>query len=354
MNRRSSSCLAPLVFALAAAAQEQPVAARSFTPPDYGAVVFVDVARLDDLGLLGELQRSPLQMLGTMFREEFGFSIDHLERVSLFMAEAQDQSSRRPRHSIWVFEGSESVGLDQRKTTAEPERIGNAKLLETDAGLLCSPRPGLLLLEPREGAGEPRLRDLLTGKAQPGVPLPTLLEVNSRPGAIAQIARVIPRDPNEYRMLLPGVGEDWAEESDPPDVMSLRLAEDPKSKELSVTLLVRFASGESGPARLEGRVAEALAEARKNDRVALFRELFERITTKTAGRDFVATLPLGAGREALGRLTKFALMLGSIGMTAESVVLEEVEVVEAVEVEPVPVEEKPVEKPVPPPPERRR
>ena len=155
-------------------------------------------------------------------------------------------------------------------------------------------------------------------------------------------------------VLRPLVGEDGAEESDPHAVMSLRIAEDHKSKELSGTLLVRFASGESGPARLEGRVAEALAEARKNDRVALFRELFERITTKTAGRDFVATLPLGAGREALGRLTKFALMLGSIGMTAESVVLEEVEVVEAVEVEPVPVEEKPVEKPVPPPPERRR
>ena len=118
-------------------------------------------------------------------------------------------------------------------------------------------------------------------------------------------------------------------------------------------LLVDGATGQPARAWLAA-LADDVAEARKNDRVALFRELFERITTKTAGRDFVATLPLGAGREALGRLTKFALMLGSIGMTAESVVLEEVEVVEAVEVEPVPVEEKPVEKPVPPPPERRR
>ncbi len=340
-----------LAFAALASAQAPPLGPRSFAPMDHGGEIGVDVRRLDDLGLLAELQRSPIAMLGAKFRDTFGFSIEELDRVSFFIKELRGESGgRRGEESVWVFEGSDKVGLGTVELEGERTSVGEVKFLDSRIGQFCSPRAGLLVLDPK-GAQAQRLEQLVRGTAKPGAPMPELLELTARPGSIAWVARVIPDRREEWGMLIPGMGSDWATDEDPPRAIALRVTEDPKTHALAVTLLVRFVNGEVGPARLQSHLEPALETARSDPQLKPFRALFDGVTTKISGRDLEAVLALGEGRAAIGKLSQFAILVASTGMSTRQ---QELEIVEFDDVTPQAPEPAPQPAPAPQPTERRR
>ncbi|MBI5852509.1 MAG: hypothetical protein HZB39_15965 [Planctomycetes bacterium] len=344
---RSSFLVACAVaFGPALAAQTSPLGPRSFAPEDYDGEVVVDVVRLADLGLLADLQRSPLAMLLGKFRDTFGFDLEEVERVRFAIRQGHGEGEERVRgQKMWVFEGGPEVALGKGQLAGEADSVGDVKLLHDEIGAVCSPRPGLVAFEPKQYGSESRMTGLVDGTKKSGVPCAALLEITTKPGVIVSIATVVP--PGES-LRMPGVGPDWTDAADRITAMALRLNAEPGAggDALAITAVLRFDVGETGPALFQTRLKAALVEAAAEPKAKPIKGLIEAVTTAVAGRDLVVTLPLGAGRAASGKLAQAVIFLGALVLSPVEAVAEEVVIEAQPEPEPEPAP--------PPPPVRRR
>lgn len=343
-----SSLLVAFILGPALTAQATPLGPRSFAPEDYDGEVVVDVARLVDLGLLAEVQRSPLNMLLGHFRDTFGFDIEEVERVRFAIRQHHGEGEERvPEQSMWVFEGGPAVALGKGKLAGEVRSAGDVKLLDSEFGELCSPRPGLLAFEPgrRRSGSDSRMTGLVDGTKKSGVPCPALLEITTKQGVIASIASVLP--PGEP-LHMPGIGPDWTDAADRISAIAMRLSAAPGADgdgyALAITAVLRFENGETGPALFQTRLKASLLEVAAEPKAKPIKGLIEAVTTEVAGRDLVVTLPLGAGRAGSGKLAQVVTFLGALALSPMEAVAEEVVIEAQPEPEPAPL----------PPPVRRR
>ncbi|MFO1054865.1 MAG: hypothetical protein U1F36_21815 [Planctomycetota bacterium] len=336
--RHPCSVVLSAFLATTAWAQESNYGPRSFLPPDYDGEMKVDVRRLDDLGVLAELLRSPLGTFAGAFQREFGFSIEDLDRVTYAFREhtrgSGDQEQSIPERSIWVFEGGKSVDLTAEAAGGDPGTLGGVKFVERDGKEMCSPRAGLLVIEGHFGETRRHLiSSVLEGKRKGGVPRPEVLELSGRPHLLLSVVRLVPESEANTTRFFPGVGTDWTVETDPPAALCLRVAEDPKTEGLKAEVLVRFQKGDAGPQLFGEKFKGLIASAVEMKQMLPFKDLLTAVVIRTEGRDCVATVDFGTGREAVGKLGKLGLMIGMWGMGSS---VERVEAVQAVPAPAVP------------------
>ena len=143
-----------------------------------------------------------------------------------------------------------------------------------------------------------------------------LLELTAKPFAIVSMVRLLPEAEWDRNHFLPGVDETWADAEDPVVAVALRVYEHPKTGALSAELLVRHENGAKGPALLESKLKAAVAAAAAAPEARAVRALIGAVTTRIDGRDVIAALELGTGREAAGTLSKLAVVIGTFGLVA--------------------------------------
>ncbi len=339
-----SSFLVAVILGPALTAQATPLGPRSFAPEDHDGELVVDVARLIDIGLLAEVQRSPLNLLLGHFRDTFGFDIEDVERVRFAIRQRQGEGEARvPMQTMWVFEGGPAVALGKGKLAGEVHSVGDVKLLDSEFGKVCSPRPGLVAFEPRPGDSDSRMTSLVDGTKKGGVPCPALLEITTKQGVIASIASVLP--PGEP-LRVPGVGPDWTDDTDRITAMALRLSAEPGAdgEALAITAVLRFETGEKGPSLFQTKLKEMLVGIAAEPKAKPIKGLIEAVTTELAGRDLVVTMPLGAGRAGSGKLAQVVTFLGALALSPMEAAADEVVIEAEPEPEPAPL----------PPPVRRQ
>lgn len=341
--RHPCSVVLSAFLAATAWAQEPNFGPRSFLPPDYDGEIKIDVRRLDDLGVLAELMRSPVGALAGTFQKQFGFSIEDLDRVTFAIRDRSREAAQKEgyvgQRSVWVLEGGKSVGIAADAAGGEPGMLGGVKFIERDGVEMCSPRAGLLVMEGHFGETRHLISSVLEGKRKGGVPRPEVLELSGRPHLLLSVVRLVPESEANTTRFFPGVGTDWTVETDPPAALCLRVAEDPKTEGLKAEVLVRFQKGDAGPQLFGEKFKGLIASAVEMKQMLPFKDLLTAVAIRTEGHDCIATLDFGAGREAVGKLGKLGLMIGMWGMGSS------VERAQAVQAIPAPAAPAPVTEP---------
>ena len=333
-------------------AQDKKWGAGAFFPEEYNGEIKVDVGRLTDLGVTGQLLRSPLAFAAGMFRDHFGFSIEELERVTFAIKEFEsDDDTWHMPESVWVMEGGSNVGI--RGKLAEgtaPASVAGVSYVEDGSAEVCSPAPGLLIFNSEYPEGQGRIGPILRGAKKGGVPTAALLELTTKPFAIATLVRLVPPHEAERGYWFPAVDASSVVPDDLAQALALYVIENPKTEGLSIELLVRFQQGKLGADKFEATLKGLLETGKAEPAAKPFLDLLGGIEFRRDGRDLVANLALGTGRDAVGKLANFGVLLGTFGMSGGVDAAQEVQLVledvTAGEAEPAPASS-PATEPVP-------
>ncbi|MGE0142765.1 MAG: hypothetical protein AB7I19_19105 [Planctomycetota bacterium] len=351
MNSRmlNNLALASLAFACLLGsngfAQDRPAPAtktigpRSLYPAEYDFEIRVDVARLDELGLLAEVQRSVASAVLAEFRSTFGFPMDELTALTyvrrrfLDRPEEDWQGGVSP-HALWVFEGSDRVGLvEDRGTLAGVSAsviAGTTCVFDQGEGFIA-PRPGLLFYVESGADSETWLPPILRGEQRGGVAVATLTELTTIRNALAVVVAIAPTGPQSGYILLPGLPDDALTPEDP--VLASRIALlEPEDESISIEVRLRFARGTVGPDRLARALTKYRDEVVKAVELRTVANLLREIRITASGADVVASLDLGSGRAATANLTRLVLSAVKALVMGRAMPPPEVEIVE-VEVE---------------------
>ncbi|MGE0142764.1 MAG: hypothetical protein AB7I19_19100 [Planctomycetota bacterium] len=327
---------------------------RSLFPSDYNLEIRVDVARLEELGLLAEVQRSPAVMLLAEFRRSFGFPIDELIRITY--AAAQRDSGPNGEwispQSLWVFEGSERVAIQADRRVLpekEPQDVGNVACVFANTGILLSPRAGLLFYVDQGILPVDWVRPILSGKTRGGVAMPQLTELTTARGVVASVASILTRRIRSGDEFLPGLPDAALSDSDPIQGVRVMLFET-EGERLSLELRLRFAKGTDGSQRMLRELIRYREGLSGEPFLKPVMDLIGAIRFDEAGADAVVTLDLGAGRIAERNVSRLVMLVAQAGVlefgrSTEALEIEEV----AEEIEEAPLEEPPPAKEVPPP-----
>jgi hypothetical protein len=175
-----------ILLALAAPllAQSQPAAeplsARNFHFDDYRSVAVLDLQALRNSGVWDEMNTSAIRLAAAEFEQQYGFSLDHLDRVTTTRARCAVDGvlGEGPGfHDITTLEANATLGEPQELQHGryEIEQTGRHTLhVDQWDRVLAKPDPQLHVYGP---AG--LLRDVLAGKPRAGLPSPDVMD--SRP-----------------------------------------------------------------------------------------------------------------------------------------------------------------------------
>jgi hypothetical protein len=303
--------LAVLFCAAAVLAQDKTTAkpkldARQFVPSGYRCECFVDFAALDDCGIWTSVRKSVFGMMLGEVEKQLGFELAELKTLRAY-PDTTTSVARTEGHvdsTIAIFEGSNNVTLpphDPNEGTEEIELAGVPALVNSrDAASWLLPKPGLLILGHRR-----HLEAVLAGKGHPGVPddeFMTLLAGKDLLHVIALVDRAQTSEMPEIVQSLPWV------DGDLPTCFLLRLrlitpakdkaSGDAPEPQVVLEVVVRHATGKSGPAMLQEQVAKGLEFLSKHKQLGAQKRLWSKVESKVDGRDLRLSLSLGRARDA--------------------------------------------------------
>lgn len=304
--------MSALPWLLAACAGHQPqrpappaaAPVDSFLPADYQAELFVDLAAMRESGLLDLLLRLPTcEVYAEAAAAAYGTDVDGLDRLRSARVAIEVVSGRGIARSISVAEGrfaSDAV----RQAPWQPLTIGSYRgWVDERDEVVFWPRSGKAVLGDRG-----QLQAMVDGATPRGGPHPDLQPLLGGDGVLAQYAFGCFGRPVSAMMGSVGFPTSWIDETDPIDVLRLRLAATP-ADELVLSATARFRRGTSGPARIEQAIAGWLAETAGDHQLAPLRTVLAGLDLQRAQRDLTVSLRLGTPRQAVGRIERAALLL---------------------------------------------
>lgn len=327
-----------------AIAQDRPASAaksigpRSLYPADYDFELRVDIARLDELGLVAELQRSVASVVMAEFRSTFGFPMDELTSLTYVRRRFLDQPTEEwiAPHGLWVFEGSDRVDLvEDRKALAGRSAtvIAGTRCVSDQGECLIAPRPGLLFFTDAGADSESWPLPILRGEQRGGVATASLTELTTIRNALALVVAMAPTERQTGNMLLPGLPDDALTPDDP--VLASRIALlEPADERISIEVRLRLTHGTVGPERLARALTKYRDEVVKEVELRTVANLLREIRITTSAPDVVAVLDLGSGRAAIANLSRLVLSMLQALVMGHAILQPEIEIVEVEAAEP--------------------
>ncbi|MCA8966293.1 MAG: hypothetical protein H6838_13265 [Planctomycetes bacterium] len=346
---------APLLLAAAAAAalpaQAKPPTARQFLLDDYTTVVHLDMKAVRDTGVWDEMGASTLRVVCNFLDDQFGFSLDQLDRITSVQAPRVENGQVVATNEVVVVEGNDDLGeiADPGHNRYAELAIGAYTLrtdqwMENEAYVQVTPKlrvhgsPGLLT-------------PVLTGKPRTGLPSPDVMAFTAGKKQLLFYAISDLRQPASMRKLveeaLPDAG--WPQDDKPTFVcLSILASGDPDDPHLTAELVLRHGAAGPGLAASEKAVTAALERLAKLPQARAVWPLLKKVAHESDGSDALYRVDLGRARHVGGMLatmSPFLLFASSQEMQAAPAMQVQVleEVTEEVE-----------EPPPPPPPEKKK
>ncbi len=346
---QSLVCLAVLFPALAMAQGQEnaklKLRARSFFPPEYSNETFVDMRALQNTEYWEALERSPF--IGAMkmaFRMNFGCSFmdaQSLHVVNLaegqWVAEAEDEEEEpefifNPQRTVAVISSCRRIDLPipSRKrgyNSRKAEAMGGFPVVvegEEDSNwyrqqLFVLPQPKVLVAGDKEA-----LAGVLTGRHRGGVPSPDLMALTAGHSYLAYHAAILPAGEDEAHKQFPFLDREMMTEEDPMRQFLVGLQIDEKSNTALARALLRFQSGDAGPAQIRAFIDEGIAECKQQEQqmpfFIEFRQVLEKLQFQQDGRDLVIALDIGTPDEVFDLGSR--MVTGLVGYGVKMVVPE--------------------------------
>ena len=330
--------------------QTQPkLRAQSFHFDDYRTFFQVDAAALRDTGVWEELYVSGLEAFVALVREQFGFDVDHLDRLTLTGGMVPTGEDARAFEAVVVLEGNAALEppADLGGDFYELTTIGGHEVYTYRWGgdAFVAPTPRLQVY------GKPALlRPVLEGRPRAGLPSPDVMAYTAgKQDTLLQWVVDLEQDPQLRADLQDLVkaelaGLQWPE-GDAPTTLAGRVAAtgDEDDRHVLLEVALRHGTAGDGLARSEEIGRAGVAALKKLPQARMFWSLLKRVEFERSGTDAVWRVDLGRARSVGGLLvtaTPFLFLgLSTVGVVQQAVGQQKVEVVE---------EE--VEEPPPPPP----
>lgn len=302
---------AVLLLATLAIAQD-PIPARSFLLDDYRNVVSVDLARLRDKGIWGDLEAS---ILGPMFGEmerEFGGPLDALDRLLLVAEFGEPVDDARQIREVRIFEGNKGLPLPNSFQYGNWEKQDmKGREVWCREGYrgerMYQPSP-----EVQVWGTSLALDPVFEGEKRRGMPCADVMSLLSgKNEVLAYIVLDVTRGPLQERVLKGMFGDAVWPQGQAPSFLSIRLmatgdADDPH---LTVEATLRHATDGEGVAVSDKAIDAFLEKARTDPAMRVMQPALKKCTKKRDRADLRLVADLGRSREAVGHVAGIALAL---------------------------------------------
>ncbi len=299
---------APVLTAQTEAPTRQPDP-RLFLPLQYTGTGMADLEAMREAGIVDLALRSPAALLLGKFEDEFGFAMEELDRIRFGVRDLRDPelSWHERRSDCWILQGTEEVCVAALADAEEDEptlgTLAERPSYEADAyHSWVEVATGTVVYTGTEWA-----KQVLRGETKGGVPSDELMELVAWPGRplLAMAGTAPPRD-ELLRVGMDPVPRDWLTEDDVPTALRFRM--DQEEENLVLAAMVRFETGDAGPARFESKLEEWFEEIRGDRRLRAMGIDLASVSTDTEGRDLSFRIDLGAKGQAVLALAQFALL----------------------------------------------
>lgn len=326
--------------------QQTTPTARQFLLDDYTTVVHLDMKAVRDSGVWDEMAASTLKVLCDMLDDQFGFTLDRLDRITSVQAPRLEDGKVTGSDEIVAVEGNDDLGelADVRNDRFTATAIGDFVLLTDkwmDGEALVQVTPKLRVY------GSPAtLQPVLTGKPRRGLPSPDVMAFTAGRKQLLFFAIGDLRQPDGARgvveQALPDAG--WPQD-DKPMFACVRVLATGDADDPHVTVEVVLRHGAAGPglAATEKAVTAAIARLSKLSEARIIWPLLKKIEHERDGSDAVYRVDLGRARHVggmLSTLSPFMLIATSQELQAAPVQEMVLQVEEVAEPPPPPAPEK--------------
>ncbi len=302
----------PALLFVALAIGQEPIPAKAFLLDDYRNVVSVDLAKLRDKEIWGDLEAS---ILGPMFGEmerEFGGPLDALDRLLLVAEFGEPVDDARQIREVRIFEGNTGLPLPNSF------QYGNWKKQDMQGREVWC-RSGYReerMYQPSEkvqvwGTGL-ALDPVFEGEKRQGMPCADVMSLLSGKGEVlAYVVLDVTKGPLQQRVLKGMFGDAEWPEGQAPSFLSIRLmatgdADDPH---LTVEAALRHATDGEGVAVSDKAIDAFLERARTDPAMRVMQPALKKFTKKRDRADLLLVADLGRSREAVGHVAGIALAL---------------------------------------------
>lgn len=288
------------VLSAASVAQTAPqLQARNFHFDDYRTVIRLDMKAIRDTGVWDELLAGGAKVLSQLVREEFGFDLDTLDRLSTTRRAIED---RKMSDHVLVMEYNADVGVPP---TYDSDRyrvsvVGPYELRVDSRAHESMVMPSARMLV--VGA-EQRLRDILGGKPRTGLPSADVMSLTAgKQGTLAEFVVDLEQDPwlmKDIQGALQDVdvGIEWPE-GDTPKLVSGRVSAvgDEDDPHLMVEVVFRHGTAADGLEATERAVAAGIAALKEMPEARMFWPLLKDVEHERSVTDDIWRVDLGRAR----------------------------------------------------------
>ena len=275
--------------------------AARLLPADYQGELWIDWARMRDIGLLDRLLRLPMaEATLEVIADTYGGDLESLASVRTAFVDTKD---RDVVVSIVEFAGEAASPSKPEAWTAVPigPHAGFRRGHGASARAIYWTRPGQAV-----HGQVAAVAAIATGHRANGGPHQELASMLAGDGLLLQLA--YGRFGHPYDEVLYTFGSWFGAADDPVDFVRLRLQEE-RDGQLVASVAMRYQRGTTGLRGTEQLVHEKLDELRADARFVGLKPFLTDIVIAHVGRDLIASLRLGPPRQAVTTVERLLLAL---------------------------------------------